>query len=78
MPVFEGLLPTEHDSIVTDLLFELATWHAFAKIQIHTDKTLDHLTAATKTLTGAMQRFLCITCKAFTTVELPKESEAHG
>ena len=61
-----------------DLLFELATWHALAKLRIHTDKMLDLLVASTKTLTSAMRRFLQETCKAFRTKELPKEAEAHG
>ena len=41
-----------------DLLFELATWHALAKLRIYTNKTIDLLATATKTLTIAMQQFL--------------------
>jgi len=54
MPVFEGLLPGRHNEIILDLLFELAVWHAFAKLRIHTDETLDLFQASTKTLTAAM------------------------
>jgi hypothetical protein len=61
-----------------DLLFELATWHALAKLRIHTDKTIDLLAIATKTLTNAMRRFLRVTCEAFTTRELKKEAAARG
>lgn len=61
-----------------DLLFELATWHALAKLRIHTDKTLDLLATATKTLTSAMRRFLRETCEAFNTKELTKEVAARG
>jgi len=61
-----------------DLLFELATWHALAKLRIHTDKTVDLLAEATKTLTSAMRRFLQVTCKAFTTRELKREAAARG
>jgi len=53
-------------------------WHALAKLRIHTDKTLDLLEAATKTLTSAMRRFLRETCKAFHTKELRREAEARG
>lgn len=60
------------------MLFELATWHAFAKLCLHTDKTLDLLTTTTKNLTKAMWRFLREMCEAFITVELPKEAEARG
>jgi len=50
-----------------DLLFKLTTWHALAKLQIHTNKTLDLLAVVTKTLTSAIRRFLQVTCEAFTT-----------
>ena len=61
-----------------DLLFELARWHALAKLRVHTDKTVDLLATATKTLTSAMQRFLRETCEAFDTKELKKEAAARG
>ena len=61
-----------------DILFELATWHALAKLRIHTDKTIDLLEAATETLTSAMRRFLRETCEAITTRELKKEVAARG
>ncbi|KAG1842081.1 hypothetical protein F4604DRAFT_1939089 [Suillus subluteus] len=32
MPVFDGLLPEPFNSTVLNLLFELATWHAFRKL----------------------------------------------
>jgi len=63
---------------VLDILFELATWHALAKLQIHTDKTLDLLEAATETLTSAMRHFLRETCENFNTRELQKEVAACG
>jgi hypothetical protein len=78
IPIFEGLLPRVHNNIVIDLLFELATWHTFMKLQVYIDKTLEVLTAAIKTLMRAMRRFHQETCEAFITVELPKEAEAHG
>ena len=61
-----------------DLLFKLATWHVLAKLQIHTDKTLDLLAVATKTLTSAMRWFLWVTCEAFTTQDLQQEAAACG
>jgi hypothetical protein len=78
IPVFEGLLPRKHNNIMLDLLFELAAWHGFAKLRIHTDKMINLLAAAIKTLTKVMQQFVWETCEAFTTVELPKEARAHG
>ena len=60
-----------------DLLFKLTTWHALVKLQIHTNKTINLLAMATKTLTIAMQQFLQVTCEAFNTRELKKEAAAH-
>ncbi|THH07280.1 hypothetical protein EW146_g9368 [Bondarzewia mesenterica] len=40
IPVFEGLLPSPHNEIILDLLFTLATWHAYAKLCLHTETTL--------------------------------------
>jgi len=78
MPVFEGLLPLWHNEIVLNLLFELMTWHAFARLQVHTDNTLDLFQAATKSLTAAVRRFIWETCKSYMTQELPKETAACG
>ncbi|KAG2062206.1 hypothetical protein BDR06DRAFT_978637 [Suillus hirtellus] len=50
IPVFEGLLPKEHDVIVLDMLFDLATWHGYARLHMHTDNTLDFLDTATMAL----------------------------
>jgi hypothetical protein len=78
MPVFEGLLPTPHNKIVLNLLFELALWHAFVKLCIHTEHTLDLFWASTKTLAASMHRFLKVTCETYYTRELPKETAARG
>ena len=50
IPVFEGLLPKPHDTIVQDLLFGLAEWHAEAKLCMHTDSSLELLTRSTSYL----------------------------
>ncbi|KAI1786640.1 hypothetical protein LXA43DRAFT_855526, partial [Ganoderma leucocontextum] len=41
MPAFEGLLDLPDDKNVADLLFELANWHALAKLRLHTAITLN-------------------------------------
>jgi len=56
-----------------DVLFELETWHALVKLQIHTKMMIDLLAAATETLTSAMRRFCSETCKDFDTRELEKK-----
>ena len=61
-----------------DLLFILATWHAYAKLRLHTDSTLQSFDAITKTLGKIIRQFVSKTCKAFVTKELPQEHAARG
>ncbi|KAG2336124.1 hypothetical protein BDR05DRAFT_897144, partial [Suillus weaverae] len=50
MPVFDGLLPEPFNGTVLNLLFELATWHAFGKLCMHTETTLYHFDNCTTRL----------------------------
>lgn len=75
MPVFEGLFPGDHDSIVQELLFSLLLWHGLAKMRIHTDKTLVLLQDAKHHLGAALQQFQDLTCMAYETRELPSECQ---
>ncbi|KAH9855280.1 hypothetical protein C2E23DRAFT_724903 [Lenzites betulinus] len=77
LPVFEGLMPLEDDQVVADMLFELANWHALAKLRLHTEVTVEIFRAATVHLTTAMRHFANTTCEAWETVELPKETDAR-
>lgn len=78
MLAFEGLLPLHHNQTVADLLFELANWHALAKLHLHTDITLDIFRAATETMYAAMRNFEATTCAHYTTHELPSEAQARA
>ncbi|PIL34014.1 hypothetical protein GSI_03722 [Ganoderma sinense ZZ0214-1] len=78
MPAFEGLLPLCDNQMVGDLLFELANWHALAKLRLHTDVTLDIFRAATKTMYDAVRNFSSTTCARYATYELPKEAQARA
>ncbi|KAF9544902.1 hypothetical protein CPC08DRAFT_618840, partial [Agrocybe pediades] len=78
MPVFEDLLPAIHNEVVLDLLFELATWHALAKLRLHTTSTLAALKASTKALGKALRKFLSVMCNAYDTRELPREEAARA
>jgi hypothetical protein len=78
MPVFDGLLPSPHNRIVQDLLFELATWHALAKLRLHLESTLQSLGCATTRLGRILRQFEATTCNAFVTRELPSEEAARG
>lgn len=50
IPVFEGLLPEPFNSTLMDLLWDLATWHALAKLRMHTSSTIVHLERVTTAL----------------------------
>ena len=77
MSVFDGLLPRPHGPVIQDLLFELATWHTFAKLCLHTTNTLNFLDASTKSLSQSVRKFMD-TAKVYTTYKLPQEMTAHG
>ncbi|KAG0693857.1 hypothetical protein DFH29DRAFT_1006871 [Suillus ampliporus] len=70
MPVFEQLIP-DHNSTILDLLFELSTWHAFGKLQMHTKTTLHHFDNCTTRLSKALHKFRSATCSKFDTHDLP-------
>lgn len=77
MPVFEGLLPGEHDKIILDLAFDIATWHAYAKLRKHTEHTLASLQSQTKELGRQLRVFLKNVCSAYDTKPLPNEEAAR-
>jgi hypothetical protein len=60
------------------MLFDLATWHAFAKLRLHTEYTLDSFDAATTYLGRAVRKFQLTTCDYYRTTELPQEHAARG
>ncbi|KAI0063164.1 hypothetical protein BV25DRAFT_453896, partial [Artomyces pyxidatus] len=78
IPVFEGLFPSPHNNIVLNLLFDLSTWHAYAKLRLHTDKTLEFFDDATTALGEALRTFFKKTCSVYDTKELPQEEAARG
>jgi hypothetical protein len=79
LPVFEGLLPTQRENtILRILLFDLATWHAFAKLRLHTDSTLNEFRTITSTLGKSVRIFIKEVCSRYDTTELPHEMAARG
>lgn len=76
--MFEKLLPSPHDRIVLDLLFILCTWHACAKLRLHTTSTMGFLKEMTRSLGFALRKFRKTTCSFFHTNELPKEEAARA
>ncbi|KIK11502.1 hypothetical protein PISMIDRAFT_122575, partial [Pisolithus microcarpus 441] len=78
IPVFEGLLPPEHDNVVRTLLFRLAQWHALAKLRLHTEDTLKSLKYTTRLLGQQLRKFQAFTCASFQTTELPSKTAARN
>ena len=76
--MFEGLLPGIHNDIVLDVLFDLATWHAYAKLHLHTDRTLEFFEMATAYLGKSVRKFQQTTCLFYHTTELPQECASRG
>jgi hypothetical protein len=77
MPVFEGLFPKCHNEIIQTLLYRFAQWHALTKLRMHSETTLSVLDETFKCLSHQLRQFQDLTCTAFTTMELPKETAAH-
>ena len=74
MPVFKGLVHSEHEDIIQTLIFHLAEWHALAKLRLQTEDTLALLDQALQRLSAQVRRFQDKTCTAFEIKELPQES----
>ncbi len=66
-----------HGQIILDLIFYLATWHALAKLRLHSDTSLTALERITSLLGQTMRTFVRRVCAAFDTRELPKETMAR-
>lgn len=77
IPCVEGLLPKPFDDIVLTLVWLCAFWHAMAKLQIHTETTVDILEDCTRTLGKATRKFASA-CEELDTRELPNEEAARG
>ena len=77
IPAFEGLLSEPYNTIILTLLYHTAEWHAFAKLRLHTESTLQHLESLTTELGKLMRNFRDVTQSAFETFELPKETGAR-
>lgn len=79
LPVFEGLLRTQRENtLLRVLLFDLAVWHSFAKLRLHTDTSLDDFRTHTTTLGISVRKFIKEVCSQYDTTELPNELAARG
>lgn len=78
IPVFELLLPAPQNKILMDVLFELCTWHALAKLRLHTKATARDLKTSTRRLGFVLRDFKKVVCAAYVTKDLPSEEAARG
>jgi hypothetical protein len=77
IPAFDGLLDAKNNEVILGLLFELATWHALAKLHLHTESTVSELKYLTAHLGRILHKFARSTCEEFVTVDLPSEEAAQ-
>ncbi|TFK78527.1 hypothetical protein K466DRAFT_606902 [Polyporus arcularius HHB13444] len=77
IPCFENLLPSPYNEQVLDLLYVLASWHAAAKLRMHTDSSLKVLDSWTTSLGRHLRHFQRVVCEAFNTHETRREREAR-
>ena len=61
-----------------DTLFDTATLHALHKLRMHSDSTVGVSGSALVHFANGIRRFKDITCTAYPTTELPKESAARA
>lgn len=78
IPVFDALFPGVHHEILMDLLFELATWHALAKPQLHTESTVMALEHSTQCLGKVIRAFDKTLCAEYNAGKLPAEDVPHA
>ncbi|TFK17135.1 hypothetical protein FA15DRAFT_650555 [Coprinopsis marcescibilis] len=76
--VFQGLFGEPYDRLIELLLFELATWHALAKLRHLSDVLLTELDASTTRLGRMLREFADVTLKSFKTQDLPSEVERRA
>jgi hypothetical protein len=77
IPAFAKLLPESDNEQLLDLLFIFSSWHALAKLRLHTDETLNILDEATSALGTQLRRFRDTVCVNYNTRELAKEANAR-
>ncbi|KAG2740831.1 hypothetical protein P692DRAFT_20689050, partial [Suillus brevipes Sb2] len=78
IPVFDGLLPGNHNKIVMNLLFIMAHWHGLAKLRMHSDLTLDILDQRTTDLGNHFRQFKATVCATYHTQELDREVDVRS
>jgi hypothetical protein len=60
-----------------EMLFIFCTWHAYAKLRLHTSSTLEALGKTTRALGASLREFVKVICSCYATKELPREEAAR-
>jgi hypothetical protein len=76
LPALDGLLPEDLNSVILDLVFVMGCWHAYAKLRLHTEATLESFDQVTADL-GILLRQVALRCNDYRTTELPRELNAR-
>jgi hypothetical protein len=77
IPAIEGLTADPHDSQITELLYQLATYHALAKLRIHTEDTLSCWESVIRQMTQSLRDFQATSTQSFKTKETTRERNAR-
>lgn len=77
IPCFEGLLKPEDTEALSSVLYVILSWHALAKLRLHTDVTIHQLKGKTVLLGKVLRRFQTVICSHYTTFETPRETQAR-
>lgn len=75
--MLDGLLPAPYNDTILDLVFVMGCWHAYAKLRLHTERTLASFEQLTGDLGILLRHFSVVTCVNFRTTELPREKAAR-
>jgi hypothetical protein len=67
------LFPKSCEKTILDLIFLLATWHALAKLCMHSTSSHSFFEGVTKALGQLLRRFNDHVCSNYDTVETPAE-----
>ncbi|KAJ7119213.1 hypothetical protein C8R43DRAFT_826885, partial [Mycena crocata] len=73
IPVLEGLFPEPHNTTILTLIYVFATWHAYAKLRMHSSPTVQSFRVVTTELGAKARHFLRTTCSIYVAHELPHE-----
>ena len=69
-------MPEEENKILLDLAFDMATWHAYTKLRMHTTHMIKSLRSQTKELGTLLRRYASKVCPKYKTKPLPGEAAA--